>query len=194
MDTNKKKQINLCLLKIKEERRREPVEELYELISATVRHIALKYLHNKELADELIQDFWGDIYKIADKFVFYYDGMAYLCKVVKNRAINKYRSVRRERERIIYVDYSSYTALYGEHIDRAELLMIVGDAMSKLSNTEKIIIQSTYFEEKTVRQIAAELKISKSQVHRHKQNALKVLRKYFSEDERLGEYENEKYR
>lgn len=45
------------------------MELLHEEISPTIRYIALKYLKNDFDADDLVQDFWADIYKIAAPFI-----------------------------------------------------------------------------------------------------------------------------
>ena len=168
------KRINQLLNLIKYERSSEAIEELYDIISPTIRHIALKYLHNQSLADDLVQDFWADIYKIADKFIPFGSGRSYLCKAARNRAINRYNKIKGERAHIIYVDYSEIQVPC-ENEEDTELITIVNEAISELSEIEKIIIQSVYFEDKTVREIATELKISKSQVQRQKDAAIKKM-------------------
>ena len=166
--------INQLLSKIKYERSSEAIEELYDIISPTIRHIALKYLHDQSLANDLVQDFWADIYKIADKFIPFGSGRSYLCKVAVNQAINRYNKIKGERAHIIYVDYSKIQIPCDNEED-VDLIMSVNEAITRLSEIEKIIIQSVYFEDKTVREIANELKISKSQVQRHKDAAIKKM-------------------
>ena len=46
-------------------------KSLYELMSPTIRYIALKYLKNESEADDLVQDFWYDIKKYANGFLIY---------------------------------------------------------------------------------------------------------------------------
>ena len=58
-----------------------------------------------------------------------------------------------------------------------QLRLAVEQAMAQLSDTERIIIQSTYFEQKTIRKIAQEMKLSKSTAERIKQQALAKLSK-----------------
>lgn len=178
MSDDKNRIINECLISIRDRAGREYVEKLYYLICPSIRHIALKYLCDQHLSDDLVQDFWADIYRIADGFKIFSNGRAYLCRVAANMAINKCREYGRKGERVFYVDYSEIQ-LSGDGKD-IELVLSVETAMKNLDETERIIIQSTYFEEKTVREIAAELKISKSQVDRIKQRALKKLETYLA--------------
>ena len=177
MSTEKYESVNRCLEQIKKEQSMERVEELYDIMSPTIRHIALKYLHSDDMADEFIQDFWADIYKIASGFRFSRNGYYYLCKVATNRAINAYRKASDRRAYVSYVEYIDYqfedTA---EDAEKREIQLMVCQAMKGLSEIERIIIQSAYFEEKTVRQIAAELKMSKSSVGRLKLQAIEKLK------------------
>jgi RNA polymerase sigma factor (sigma-70 family) len=53
--------------------------------------------------------------------------------------------------------------------------------MEKLDDTERLIMQLTIFEDKTIVQIAHELKLSKSQVGRKQLEAKQKLKKEFCE-------------
>lgn len=105
MDTQDKQEITKALLAIKN-REEYAVERLYELVGHTIRYIAFKYLKNIEDAEDLEQDFWADIYRIADKFFFLKNGFGYICKVMNNMAVNRYKKLHRtNRIEIAYVDY-----------------------------------------------------------------------------------------
>ena len=176
-DRNKK--VNECLLRLQKYGTSEYVEALYDLIGPAIRHIGLKYLHDSDLADDFVQDFWADIYRISDRYIFSFNAYAFLCKAATNRAIDRYRSIRGEAARISYVEYSQLLPqIPGEDMAGHDLRLTVSHAMQQLQETQRIIIQSTYFENKTVRQIAAELNMSKSQVSRLKQQALEQLKSH----------------
>lgn len=152
------------------------LELLYEEISPTIRYIALKYLRNDFDADDLVQDFWADIHNIAAGFIFLQNAFSYLSKVMTRRAINRYKSLNRQKQKIVgYVDYESVKQ-YITNMEQMEINDAVEAAMKKLTETEKIIIQLTYFEEKKVREIAKELKISKSQVSKLKIGAIEKMK------------------
>lgn len=191
MREDKSKSINELLVQIQRTRKIEYVESLYDLIAPAIRHIALKYLHDGVLADDLVQDFWADIYKIADGYGFYFNADAYLCRVAKNRALNKYRRVKREKAYVTYVDYSDVQLSSGvAESDHADLIISIEQAMRTLSETERIIIQSAYFEGKTQREIAAELGLSKTTVGRLKNDALENLRAILCSNENGETNEN----
>lgn len=181
MNKRENEKINEALVGIKNGRT-ECVSALYCEIAPTVRYIALKYLRNDADADDLVQDFWADIYKIASGFSYAVNGFAFLCKVATRRAINRYRELHSGREvDISYVDYSEIDSDTDGSIEQAELRASVEKAMKSLNDTEKLVIQETYFEEKTLRVIASELKLSRSQVARIKCEAIEKMKKIFDE-------------
>ena len=174
MDDRKKK-VNECLFRLQKYGTSQYVEALYDLIGPAIRHIGLKYLHDPDLADDFVQDFWADIYKITDQYLFGFNAYAFLCKVATNRAIDRCRKLKGETARVSYVEYSQLTT---EHDTDHTLRLSVSHALQQLPEPQRIIIQSTYFEDKTVRQIAEELNMSKSQVSRLKTQALEKLKIY----------------
>lgn len=177
MTEERNRSINDCLTEIQRTGKIEYAERLYDLTVTALRHIAIKYLGDIELADELLQDFWADIYKIADGFVFKRNGYAYLCRVMTNRAINKYKKISKEKARVSYVDYSETAVPDGnDEAAGVDLILTVEQSLKQLGELERIIIQSTYFEGRTIRQIAHELGMSKTAVGRLKNEALEKLR------------------
>ncbi len=181
MDKATKERINQYLNGVKAGDN-ECLDLLYLAISANVRHIALKYLKNTHDADDLVQDFWADIYKIAKGFVFSQNAFSYLCKTMTWMALNRYKKIHNEscKTDIIYVDYSMLGEdTYKNKFDQCEKNIYIDNAISKLPEKERIIIQLVFFEDKTVREIAKELKISKSQVSQLKIEAIEKLKQEF---------------
>lgn len=82
---------------------------------------------------------------------------------------------RREVE-VGYVDYSDIEC----RDDDAEAIALRNDvsaAMRKLTETQRIIIQETVFEDLTVRQVAKTVGKSKTQVARLKNSAIEILKR-----------------
>lgn len=145
-----------------------------------MRYIALKYVRNDADADDLVQDFWADIYKIASGFFYMSNAFAFLCKVMTRRAINRYREMHSGREvSIDFVDYSVIDRDAEFTFEQAETKSAVEKAMTSLTDQEKIVIQETYFEEKTLRAIAHDMKLSVQQVSRLKTDAMEKMKKNF---------------
>lgn len=154
------------------------VDELYDLISTPIRHIAYKYLHNYDDADELIQDFWADIYTILDSYYYLKNAYGYLCKIVKHRAIDRYRLLHKNEA--VYIDFVDYGSIRNNSIltfEQLELQIEVDQAIKKLPRIQAIIIQAMFFEKSTIRAIAKELNMSKSEVFRQKESAILRLKK-----------------
>lgn len=165
---------------------KDVITELYSILSGSIRFIAFKYLHKKEDAEELIQDFWMKIPKIADGYHYSKNPFGYLIKVANNMAINRYKEINKEMP--ISIEYVKFSEKYRESnmfIDRQEDLaniIHIENYLEKLPLDQRKIIQIIYFEKKTIRKIAEELKMSKSEVHRQKQIGLQVLKELIEQD------------
>ncbi len=177
MNADKKKLINKCLIGIKN-RDKECLDLLYDLIAPTIRYISLKYLKNTNDADDLVQDFWADIFRLADNFVLIQNGFRYLCKAMTRKALNRCEKIGREKNK--FVELVEYDKLKNNEIinftPEIDLKIAVESVMEELDEIEKIVVQKTYFEDKAIREIAKELKCSKSQVGRIKLEAQDKLK------------------
>jgi len=154
------------------------IDNLYELISIPIRHIANKYLHDYLEAEDLVQDFWLDIYIILDSYHYLKNAYGYLCKIIRNRAIDRYRSIHNHET--AYVDFVDYGYIRNNSvltIEQLEQSILIDQAMRHLPKIQAIIIQAIYFEGSTIREIAKELNMSKSEVFRQKQYAIITLKK-----------------
>lgn len=178
MDKSTKDAINKCLTEIRKGDR-ESVNTLYDLMAPYIRYIALQYTDNTFDADDLIQDFWRDIFKTAARFVNIGNGYAYLCNAMRKRA-EKFRCKNAEQRKVMlhYVDYSGLR-YDDEKVDfkMAELKHVVGKAIDELSENEKTVLQLCYFMNMSVREISRKLDIPKSTVGRLKIAAENALRK-----------------
>lgn len=177
IDKETRDEINKYLLGIKS-KDKDYLNLLYDLIAPSIRYIALKYLKNEDDADDLVQDFWANIYKIANGFIIPYNGFGYVCKVMNRMAINRYNKIHNEMiKKIEFVDYRDlHCDDSSVNWERFAINKIIDDAILKLSETERIIIQLTFFEDITVRAIAKKLKLSKSYVSKLKLLALDKLK------------------
>lgn len=174
MDKEKINAINSYLLGVKAGDKLS-LELLYKEISPTIRYIAFKYLKNESEANDVIQDFWADIYRIAAGFISIQNAFSYLCKVMTRMSINRFRLITRDKRNVVqYVDYENYAQT--TDIEQTEVSLYVESAMKKLTETEKIIIQLTYFEQMTIREIAKVLKVSKTLVGKLKLRAISTMK------------------
>lgn len=154
------------------------IYDLYESISTPIRHIAYKYLHNYSEAEDLVQDFWADIYLILDSYHYLKNAYGYMCKIIRNRAIDRYRLLHKNET--VYIDFVDYGSIRNNSVltfEQLELQLVIDQAIRSLPKIQAIIIQSIYFEKCTIRAIAKELNMSKSEVFRQKQIAIMTLKK-----------------
>ena len=174
MNKSEIKNINDFLIRLKENGNKDLVKGLYFLVQPSLQHIALKYLRNTFDAEDICQEFWGNIYKYANKYIYPMNGFNYLCKIMTNITINRYHLIKNTNERIqpIYVDYSKMVGSSTLTVEEIEKRQLVEYAFTSLTNTEKIIIQSIFYENKTTREIAKELDISIGLVSKLKKSAL----------------------
>ena len=201
MDVKKRNEITNCLKGVKNGDERALVS-LYDLISPTLRFISLKYLRNETDAEDLEQDFWIHISKIAEKFSYFQNAYSYLCKVMTNMAINRYKKLHDGKE--VCIEYVDYNKIYSyEDTESVDQRMAVQNAINRLEPDERIVIQLSAFEDKTITQIAKEIGMSKSAVGRLKLSAQEKLKNYlgneFSESEEQtklqkdgGKWENDR--
>lgn len=176
MDRGTKESLNDLLVRVREGDEGS-VDELYGIMAPTVRYIALKYLRSESDADDLVQDFGLDIHKYAQTFYLNNNAYSYLCKIATRQSINRYKKLHHRREvEVGYVDYSDIEC----RDDDAEAIALRNDvsaAMRKLTETQRIIIQETVFEDLTVRQVAKTVGKSKTQVARLKNSAIEILKR-----------------
>lgn len=164
---------------------RESLNKLYDIMSPTIWHIALKYLRNQSDAQDVVQQFWADIYKTTSSFLFMQNGFSFLCKVMTRKTINACKKLNRERRATIsFVDYSAIEkSTSDDNLENARLKIMVEEALKSLSEIQRIIIQETYFEQKTIREISKELHIPTTTVFEEKKRAIKTLKAIFEKDE-----------
>ena len=154
------------------------LNRLYKIMSPTLHHIALKYLKDVDDAQDIVQEFWVDIYRLCSAFIFSQNGFSFLCKAMTRRSINAYRKLHGEHKVTVnYVDYISINKLYyNQGLEDVEKHMLISNAISTLPDLQKIIIQETFFEQKTIREIAIDLHISKTKVCEQKNIAIQKLK------------------
>ena len=135
------------------------LEQLYLTASGRMLSVALGIMRNIDLAKDVLQDSFIKIAANCDKF-FGGNGYAWICKIVKNTALNK-----RASEKIrTHSDIDSFFDLSDDEdfSYNSDNTIIIKDAMMNLSSKERHAIWLKYYNEMTVREIAIELDLAKS--------------------------------
>lgn len=188
MSGNKKQAIDKCLKDISHGDR-GAVSTLYDLAQSGLYFTAFRYLRNERDAEDLLSDFWANIYDIAKKYRFSFNAYGYLTKVVANMALMRLRKRKTllnseipltseilERYEAVTFD-GSYDKVY-----LGELCASFDKGFGLLSDVEKSVIYLIYWEGKSIRDCARILKISKSQVGRIKSGAIEKLKATLEKD------------
>lgn len=138
------------------------LSDLYQLVGGRLMSVALGIMRDRELAEDVLHDSFIKIVKYSRKFTLNTNGYAWLCKIVRNTALNKIKSEKlRQGEDIDNIlDLTDGKDLYNDSIVVGE----VREALKCLSSRERTIIWLKYYNDMTVRDIASELNMSKSTV------------------------------
>ena len=178
----KKTKIDICLRQIAKGKT-EYADELYDLVQANLFYIALKYMGGRDKAEDLLSDFWCDIVRIAKKYTFFKNAFSYLSKVLTNMALSKLRKegIQRKKEIPVTAEFlERYECFCDYDVYRSQRAQSVRGAIKRglvrLTEKEKVIVYLTYWEEKTVRECAASMGLSKSTAERIKISAMQKLK------------------
>lgn len=188
MAGNKKQAIERCLKNISDGDR-GAVEILYDLTQSGLYFTAFRYLHNEHDAEDLMSEFWTNIYDIAKKYRFSFNAYGYLNKTIANMALMRLRKKKRllnaetpltpeilERYEAVSFDGSDGKVYLGE------LRASFDKGFALLSYVEKSVIYLIYWEKRSIRDCARILKISKSQIGRIKKEAVEKLKAVLEKD------------
>lgn len=143
---------------------------------------ALKIVHHKEEAEDIIQESFTKIYLNAKKFreVEGASFKSWAYKIVINTAFTHYKKLKRSRESIKYVDQSFYEgfAEVGRNIEtEADIQILVSRNLSKMPLHLQAVLKKYYLEDKSQKSIAEEEKVSVTTIKMRLFRAKKVLRK-----------------
>lgn len=144
------------------------LEDLFALTKEKMRYLASKYLNDKTLVDDVLSISYYKIYKNADKFDKKLNGFNWMHEIVKNSAIdqNKLES-KHNNENLDENTYCEQSTFENKNLEIA---------MKALPELEYKIVRLKIWENLTLKEIALELNMSISKVHRIYTNALNQLK------------------
>ena len=156
-----REKVNACLalIAIGDE---SALTEIYHLVGGRLLSVALGIMRDRQLAEDVLHDGFIKIVRHIKKFRIGTNGYAWLCKIIRNTALNKIKSenIRRGEDIDSILDISDEKSLYNDSLVVSE----VREAMKCLTKREKTIIWLKYYNDMTVREIASELNMKKSTV------------------------------
>ena len=149
------------------------LDSILMLAGGQMMAVALS-LVGRDYAEDVLHDSFIKIARFAKRYRQGMSPYGWLMKIVRNTALDfiKAKKIRAEvsSEELYSLSSMDYSP------ERRENAIALEQAISKLEPDEKKIIYFVYYLDMTVREIASELKISKSAVQRLKDKAEEKLR------------------
>lgn len=151
----------------------ECLDGVYEIAGGRMFAVALVIV-GRDNAEDVLHESFIKVARFAKKYGRGTNPYGWLCKIVKNTALDFLRTKKARPETDIDGLFNLTSLDYSP--EARENAIALEQALSRLSKDEKKIIYYTYYLDMTVREIAAELKIGKSAVQRAKDKAEKKLK------------------
>lgn len=155
------------------------LDGIYELIGGKMFAVALSLVRDRSAAEDILHDAFLKIARFAGKYRNDGYPAAWCLKIVRNTALDYLR--KRKVTPTVQLDgiYTLTSADYSP--EKRENAIMLEQALGKLNEEERRAIFYTYYLDMTVRETAAEMKISKSGAARLIARAEENLKKLLSQ-------------
>jgi RNA polymerase sigma-70 factor (ECF subfamily) len=139
----------------------EALSTVYNIAGGRLLSVAMGITRDLALAEDALSESFIKLVRHASQFKGG-NGYAWICTIVKNTALNLIKSGRNRR----HADIDGFFSLSDGKDFTADSLnaLAVEDALKKLTERERLCIWLKYFNDYTVREIAAETGIPKATV------------------------------
>lgn len=144
------------------------LDGIYNVAGKRMYAVALGIV-GRDNAEDVLHDSFIKIARFAHLYRRGMNPFGWVLKIVRNTALDFIRSRRNLAEVSTEEFYALSSLEYSP--ERKENAVMLEQALSKLEPDEKKVIYYTYYFDMTVREIAAELNLSKSAVQRTKDRA-----------------------
>lgn len=153
-------------------------KQYYGMLSATVFRI----LPNQELAEDLVQELFLDIWRKKESLQFQTSVGAYLRKAIVNKTLNYIRDTKMKFESDEPADTIAGTiSPPSSGVETSELQQAIDQAIDRLPERCRIVFALSRFEQMSQQEIAQSLGISVKTVENQMTKALRSLRSDLSE-------------
>ena len=156
----------------------ETFESLFHRFYAGLTHYAESLVRKEEIAEEVVQDVFYNIWKNRDSLRIQRTWKSYLYRAVYNNSMMHLRKTRREflLEDTTSSDLAGSYADPSESMEYHEISDLVNQTLASLPERTREIFRLNREEGKKYREIAEELSISVKTVEANMGKALKALR------------------
>ena len=165
---------------------RSGLKEIYDEYLSYIYRIVLGIVGRKEDAEDITSEFFIRLYQTADKFSFGSGHKGYLATIARNMAIDFMRKNKREVLESFSKEDDDEAVFEPVAKEDTEGEVVsnttVTEALSKLKEKERIIVDMKILSEMTFEEIAEKLKIPLGTVTWRYREAIKKLRRYGYEE------------
>ncbi|HKK89352.1 MAG TPA: sigma-70 family RNA polymerase sigma factor [Saprospiraceae bacterium] len=139
---------------------RKSFERLYDNYAPNLLGVVCQMLHEKPMAEDVLQESFIKIYKNIESYDPEKGGLfTWMLNICRNSAIDRKRKINREREKVNRfesTDVSTNEApeLWIEDTTIAEKRKNLNEALEELPQEQKIVIKNLYFDGLTQRELA----------------------------------------
>jgi RNA polymerase sigma-70 factor (ECF subfamily) len=163
----------------------QALDELFTEFGGLLFAMCKKYLFDKSFAEDLVSDVLLTVVKESPKIKSIDNSLNWMFKIIHNKATN----INKRANKIIFEGFDETKSL-STIISFTEKSLDIGAlhaALEQLPERENRLLYYKFWEGLTIREIAKELKASKSTIQREVDGALSALRKTLNEgDEQNG--------
>jgi len=140
---------------------------------------ALQYLHNRDVAEDLVQDFFVAVWLEAPHLQINTSLKSYLFAGIKNRCLDseKHQKVTEKYKAFILFSAENEDNSFDHYFAESELRQAIEKSMSKLPPRCREIFELSRLNNLSNQEISDKLGISKRTVELQISNSLKILRK-----------------
>ena len=165
----------------------ELLRELYELYEKDMMHICLSVLHDRNSAEDALHDSFIKLIKCRDSITDINSEKCkrFVLKTARNTAIDLYRRKRKESSHVEELSNDDFWDVIVTEQDSLTAHEI--DLLRSLEPKYRIVMELTYIDGLTSKEIAAVLKVSESCVRKRVERAKAKLAKELSCENRLQE-------
>jgi len=155
-------------------------KELYDAMKHQIYAYAYRFFRSKELAEEMVQDVFMQVWKYRERIDPEQNSKAYIYQIARNRIYNRLKEFAQQEKYLNHIFYN-HVASYNDVEDLMtykELYEIYEVAISKLPPQRQLIFKLSRVEFLSHEEIADQLCLSKNTVKDQIVKSLKFIKQY----------------
>ena len=163
---------------------KQGLKEIYDEYGKTIYQCVFQVLHNAHDAEDITSEFFLKLWKIADTYCFGGKHKRWLVTIARNMALDLLKKQKRE---LLTLDDDSEGSSANEPADSVSTEdtvtgnMAVAEALEKLDESEREIVNMKILADMTFKDIAAVLEKPMGTVTWKYRNAIAKLKRYIGE-------------